>query len=228
MNEQIRQAAAYIESLEQRIAALETRLTAAEQQHTVSQTQIGVLTQRLTVVENQLSDANTLLSELQSRPATVTTTNTETTEPEVEVELIVADEPQEEPIAQPTEEIVDEPQENPIQPAQTEDEPQEQPIEEQVEQIVEEPVAEPHRPVQTTLFGSPVQDIRQAISLGDRFLFQRELFGGKGEQMQKTLDAINQLSSLEEAETYIGKHFSWNKESSTTELFMNVLHRRFS
>ena len=84
------------------------------------------------------------------------------------------------------------------------------------------------RPVQTSLFGTPVSDIRQAISLGDRFLFQRELFGGKGELMQKTLDQLDQLSSLGEALTYIGDKFQWDKESSTYELFVNVLRRRFS
>jgi len=91
----------------------------------------------------------------------------------------------------------------------------------------QEPEVPSHRgPVQTSLFGAPVNDIRHAISLGDRFLFQRELFAGNGEQMQKTLDEINRLRSYKDAVAYI-ERFGWNTESSTYELFLNVLRRRF-
>jgi len=83
-------------------------------------------------------------------------------------------------------------------------------------------------PQQTSLFGAAVGDIRQAISLGDRFLFQRELFAGNGELMQKTLDEINALSSLSEAMHYVLDNFEWDKESTAVQLFENVLKRRFS
>jgi hypothetical protein len=73
-----------------------------------------------------------------------------------------------------------------------------------------------------------VEDIRQAISLGDRFLFQRELFAGNGELMQKTLDELNALDSLEEAMEYVADNFEWDKESTAVQLFENVLKRRFS
>lgn len=77
------------------------------------------------------------------------------------------------------------------------------------------------------MVGQAVTDIRKAISLGDRFLFQRELFAGKGEQMQQVLDDINSLTSLDEAISYIGQ-FGWNTDSTTYELFVNVLKRRFN
>lgn len=84
------------------------------------------------------------------------------------------------------------------------------------------------QPLQTSLFGTAVEDIRQAISLGDRFLFQRELFAGNGELMQKTLDEINSLNSLSEAMDYVLDNFEWDKESTAVQLFENVLKRRFS
>ena len=77
------------------------------------------------------------------------------------------------------------------------------------------------------MFGAAVEDIRQAISLGDRFLFQRELFDGNGELMQKTLDEINALGSLNEAMDYVLDNFDWDKESTAVQLFENVLKRRF-
>ncbi len=75
--------------------------------------------------------------------------------------------------------------------------------------------------------GFPVEDIRKAISLGDRFLFQRELFAGNGELMNKTIDKLNTLSSLDEALAYINKNFSWDSESQAYELFINILKRRW-
>lgn len=73
----------------------------------------------------------------------------------------------------------------------------------------------------------PIDDIRKGISLGDRFLFQRELFAGDGEKMGKTIENMNKLSSFDEAMTYLNKHFSWDKESQAYELFINLLKRRF-
>ena len=97
----------------------------------------------------------------------------------------------------------------------------------------EEPAPAPKpapRPVpqQTSLFGTTVEDIRQAISLGDRFLFQRELFAGNGELMQKTLDELNALGSLEEAMDYVADNFEWDSDSTAVQLFENVLKRRFA
>ena len=139
----------------------------------------------------------------------------------------------EEPIAEPIP-VVEEPT------AESEPEPVvELPIVEPVVGPTPAPAPEPApapapqpapRPVpqQTSLFGTAVEDIRQAISLGDRFLFQRELFAGNGELMQKTLDEINTLSSLGEAMGYVRDNFDWDMDSTAVQLFENVLKRRFS
>jgi hypothetical protein len=151
------------------------------------------------------------------------------TEPEVEVELIMDEDeelevPMEEPAEEPQEEletldIVETPAAEPVVELVVE--------EPKVEPVVEKPAPRP-MPQQTSLFGSAVEDIRLAISLGDRFLFQRELFAGNGEWMQKTLDELNGFGSLEEAMDYIANNFEWDKESTAVQLFENVLKRRFS
>ena len=91
----------------------------------------------------------------------------------------------------------------------------------------EEPVQEEQASPNAALYGKAVDDIRKAISLGDRFLYQRELFGQNAELMQKTLTELNELSTYEEAIQYIGKHFQWDTESSTYQQFLVTLHRRF-
>jgi hypothetical protein len=156
-------------------------------------------------------------------------------EPDVEVELVYPEDeeatvelPQETPAAEPEsqpEQVVEQPAPEPVV-----EQPQPEPAAEQPK--VEQPVAEqpkpeaPHAPLQTSLFGTPVTDIRQAVSIGDRFLFQRELFGGNAEKLQQTLTELNNLHSLDEAVALVDK-FGWDKQSPTYELFLNVLRRRF-
>lgn len=139
-------------------------------------------------------------------------------------DLVPVTEPVAEPVGgslfEPVEEIIPE-------VAQPIAEPEVTPIREEIKPEPVAPAAAP-QPRATTLFGSPVSDIRQAISLGDRFLFQRELFEQSGEKMQKTLDMINKCQSYEEAVTMLDNTFHWDKESTAYTLFMAALQRRFS
>ena len=128
---------------------------------------------------------------------------------------------EEEPVVEPVAELIVEPAPQPVQSTDNlapSDTPSAKPTQ----------PAKGAQPLQTSLFGTAVEDIRQAISLGDRFLFQRELFAGNGELMQKTLDEINSLNSLSKAMDYVLDNFEWDKESTAVQLFENVLKRRFS
>ncbi len=91
--------------------------------------------------------------------------------------------------------------------------------------VVAAPIEETSSP-KAAVYGKAVDDIRQAISLGDRFLYQRELFGQNAELMQKALTELNALGSFEEAMNYI-RQFGWDTESSTYQQFIVTLHRRF-
>ncbi len=224
MNDNLIQSlSAYINALEQRLSALE---------HCVA-----LLERQLEANSNTDQDVVRLVTQLQERISALVSRPAEKNdaEPEVEVELIIdEDELSDEPVAESG------PESEPIvESACAEPIPEPKPVTEQVtEPVVEskptmESVAEPVQhikgvPTQTSLFGSAVQDIRQAISLGDRFLFQRELFVGNGELMQKTLDDINALQSMEDATEYINQHFSWDHDTHAAQLFENVLRRRFN
>ena len=229
----------YTSTLEQQLAALETRVTRLEELLVDVKTQNDIANQQIA----------TLQAEIVALTAAQTCTS-ETEEPEVEIELILDEEVEEETAEETVvsnEEIIEENAEIDIKPtiAETvEDSPVEETIEhtEQEEKIAEEAVAETTEIIeeaqiahpkssanpQPTLCGPAVSDIRQAISLGDRFLFQRELFAGNGEQMQKTLEELNGLHTLSEAMTYIQEHFDWDMESTAAGLFVNVLKRRFN
>lgn len=136
----------------------------------------------------------------------------ETGLPELEVEFV--DEPEEAP-APAVEEVKEEPAPAPVETIETK----------------AEPVVTLSDAAQTDAVGSVVpklEDIRKGISIADRFLFQRELFGNNGELMGKTIEALNGMKSLDEAMSYIQKNFSgWNKEGNAYELFVNLLKRRY-
>lgn len=242
MNNLIQSISAYVSTLEQQLAALEARVAKMEEAHEA--------------MKREGEEANALIASLQAEIEALKTTgiapSVESAEPEIEIELLMDDEEElEEKVEEATKkqsvlevveevevegisEILDSPVvlEEELAPV-VEEEPEVVAVEEpQIEPVVEpEKTVEPAPravPQQTSLFGSAVSDIRQAISLGDRFLFQRELFAGNGELMQKTLDELNTLGSLDEAMEYVQENFEWDMECTAVKLFENVLKRRFN
>ena len=242
MNTLIQTITDYTTALEQKLSALEARVAQLEEANEA--------------MRREGDEAKALIATLQAEVAALAATGVAVApaeEPEVEIELIVEDpqeqETPEELVEKPQEESAEEPreepaQEMPLEPLESleiieEEEPVVEPVAELIvepapqPEVKAEPVAAPQpapRPVpqQTSLFGAAVEDIRQAISLGDRFLFQRELFAGNGELMQKTLDELNALGSLEEAMDYVADNFEWDSDSTAVQLFENVLKRRFA
>ena len=246
MNNLIQAITDYTTALEQKLSALEARVAQLEEANEAMRREGDEAKALIATLQAEVAAL---------AAAGVAVTPAE--EPEVEIELIVEDpqelETPEEPVEEPQEASAEEPLEEPTQPEPLEplesleiieeEEPVAEPVVEPVAELIVEPASQPEvkaepvaapqpapRPVpqQTSLFGAAVEDIRQAISLGDRFLFQRELFAGNGELMQKTLDELNALGSLEEAMDYVADNFEWDSDSTAVQLFENVLKRRFA
>lgn len=78
-----------------------------------------------------------------------------------------------------------------------------------------------------TLANKKIDDIRNAITIGDRFRFQRELFNGNGEVMNKTIAYLNQLSKFEEAESFLRLKFHWKEDNPHVEDFLQIVRRRY-
>ncbi|MCM1178295.1 MAG: hypothetical protein NC308_05365 [Clostridium sp.] len=75
--------------------------------------------------------------------------------------------------------------------------------------------------------GTQVNDVRNAISLNDRILFVRSLFGGDTELFQDVIDRINTAGSLDEAVRILTAEFpEWDFESDTVYRFMMAVRRR--
>ena len=252
MNTLIQTITDYTTALEQKLSALETRVAQLEEANEAmrregDEAKTLIATLQAEVVS--LSAAGVAVApaeEPEVEIELIVEEDSETENGQVKTENELVEEPQAEPQEEPEPLETLEPLEllDPLEPLEAE-EPVVEPV------TVTAPAPQPVRstdnlapsdtpsakptqpakgaqPLQTSLFGTAVEDIRQAISLGDRFLFQRELFAGNGELMQKTLDEINSLNSLSEAMDYVLDNFEWDKESTAVQLFENVLKRRFS
>ena len=195
----------YFESLEARIAENETRLAALEQAQAAAEAKLQANAEKLlsneaklVAIGERIARMMDILKEAQQQKAAAPVVEQKpVVEPVIEPEPIIEPEPViEEPIIEP--EPVAEPE------------------------PVKEEVASPH----AAMYGKAVDDIRLAISLGDRFLYQRELFGQNAELMQRTLAELNELHSFDEALNYISR-FNWDTESNSYQQFIVTLHRRF-
>ena len=79
----------------------------------------------------------------------------------------------------------------------------------------------------TDMPGTPVKDIRSAISLNDRIFFINYLFNEDPMAFQEALTRINQMGSLDEVVEYVTSDFpEWNMESDVVYRFMMAVRRR--
>lgn len=199
----------YFESLEQRLAALEARVAELEAREPevvekVVEVPVEKVVEKIVEVPvEKVVEVEKIVEKIVEVPAS---------EPEVEVELVFDDE--EEGVAG--------------EASETSDSSDSSDTSEASENSVASETSEASvaSAASAVKYGTPVDDIRKAIAIGDRFLFVRELFGGNSELMQKTLDEINGCGSFEEAETMLRK-FGWDVESQAYQLFLTPLHRRF-
>lgn len=219
----------YFESLEARMEVqeserkrLEERIMALSQAQKESVERIEAIAERLHTNESKLlavgkhvASMVAILEDLRNRP-------------QVAPEEKPLSHPKPQPVAEPEEQKLPELpeiQENPEPAVEQVAEPAVEQAAEPIAESVEAEKEEPSSP-KAVLYGKPVDDIRLAISLGDRFLYQRELFGQNAELMQRTLNELNELGSFEEAIAYISR-FGWDTESKTYQQFLVTLHRRF-
>ena len=164
-------------------------------------------------------------------------------EPEPEVDDLPDDdlpfddlpEPEEavaEPVAEPEPPVESEPEVEPVMEPETIMEPVAEPAVEAVMDAVEPKVAvidsmTDRQAWRTDMPGSPVRDIRSAISLNDRILFINSLFAQDPMAFQETLTRINQMESLDEVVAYVvAERPDWNLESETVYRFMMAVRRK--
>lgn len=79
----------------------------------------------------------------------------------------------------------------------------------------------------TDMPGTEVKDIRSAISLNDRLLFIKSLFGDDPALFLSTVDRLNSMETLDEAADFIRTAFpSWDMDSEVVYRFMMAVRRK--
>ncbi|WP_291582657.1 hypothetical protein [Bacteroides sp.] len=128
-----------------------------------------------------------------------------------------------------------------IQPILTEKEVEEAVLEEVEEeketlQVVEsQPQIEVQETIKIVSAGSilgerirPVTDLRRSISLNDSFRFSRELFNGDSEQMNRVIEQISEMSSLNAAIAFLLSKVNVDEENEALIDFQELLKKYFN
>lgn len=74
----------------------------------------------------------------------------------------------------------------------------------------------------------PVTDLRRSISLNDSFRFSRELFNGDSEQMNRVIEQISEMSSLDTAIAFLYSKVNVDEENEAMIGFQELLKKYFN
>jgi hypothetical protein len=72
-----------------------------------------------------------------------------------------------------------------------------------------------------------ITDLRRAIGLNDRFRFKHDLFADNDQLMAETIDALNQINTMADADAYLKERFAWKADDATVVYFYEMLQRKF-
>lgn len=90
----------------------------------------------------------------------------------------------------------------------------------------------PQKEISTKLNESPVKDLRKAVGINDRYLFISELFRGDETMYERSIKTINNFTIFQEAYYWMERELklklAWDLEKHSTQLFYQLVKRRFS
>ena len=148
------------------------------------------------------------------------------------VEEVVEDLPME-LVAEEVEEITVEPVAEPEPEVESEPEVEQEPVAEPVEEkkpVVHEAIIDVMTEKQawrTAMPGTPVKDVRLAISLHERVLFINHLFSEDPMAFQTAVNKVNASESLEQVVEYVKETYpQWDLESDLVYRFMMAVRRK--
>lgn len=95
-------------------------------------------------------------------------------------------------------------------------------------QTLAETLAPPRSAVADIAQRTPVEDLRAAIGINDKFLLVRDLFDGDAEACDRAIDALNGFDDLDECMIHIAEHYAWNPNSDGAKLLMELLERKLA
>ena len=96
-------------------------------------------------------------------------------------------------------------------------------------EVIEAPttIADTITPVESVAEVGSIDTLRGAISVVDRFLLIRDLFGDNEVLYEQTIDLLDKMDNLDDCIIYIAENFVWRPSSEGAKLIMDLLQRKF-
>ncbi len=74
----------------------------------------------------------------------------------------------------------------------------------------------------------PARELRQFFTINDRYRFRRELFGNSDTDMADTLNMIEAMGNMAEAQDYLYSDLEWDAETDEVKEFVEIIQRYFN
>lgn len=78
----------------------------------------------------------------------------------------------------------------------------------------------------TLAAGEPVDELRGAIGVNDRFLLIRDLFAGDAAAYERAIDRLEEFDDLDDCMIHIAENYAWNPNSDGARLLTDLLERK--
>jgi hypothetical protein len=77
----------------------------------------------------------------------------------------------------------------------------------------------------------PIEDLKKAIGLNERFYYANELFQGDGQEYARAIEEFNHLGSIDDAQRLIeakyNERYHWDKHEDARDSLLILLRRRY-
>lgn len=208
-----------------------------------------IVNDKMDLISDAVKMFNERIDQITAQPLYVKTEPEPIQEPVHEPMPELIPEPEPEPMHEPEPEPIPEPEPEPVQEPEPElipePEPEPEPMPEpkpmpktdsqtladsiHVEETLADKLSKTveHTTLASSINTSHIETIQSAITIADRFRFQRELFSGNGALMSSTIDCLNNLSTKEEAEAYISGKFNWDSNNPAVADFLAIVSRKY-
>lgn len=154
----------------------------------------------------------------------------------------VEPQPQPQPELQPEEtEEVEEPLEETVPTESSESESDDEAIAEAAEEEEAEDAGEPEEPDDSDEPDesddsdepeqeepvAPTRELRRFFTINDGYRFRRELFGNSDTEMADTINMIEAMSNMAEAQDYVFSDLGWDADNEEVQAFLEIVDRYF-
>lgn len=73
----------------------------------------------------------------------------------------------------------------------------------------------------------PAAELSKGLTLNDTFRFSRELFNGEKDELNRALQEISKMNSMDEVTSYLSSQIEWDEENDAVKDFVELLKKYF-